>query len=121
MTNAICGRTCAITIGGKSYTAHKFDFNMEGKEDDVTSFQSSQFGDWLYCLINGTITVDCYELPSMNIDDIVTIVMTFGFTPDVIMTSTGARVKSIKNSVDAKGIAQFTVEVRLTSVPVLSS
>ena len=120
-TLAICGRTCSVTIGGQSYSAHKFDYNLEGKEDDVTAFGSSQFGDWLYCLVNATITLECYQLPNVSIDDIVTVVMTFGFTPDVILTSAGARVKSIKNSVDAKGVAQFTVDVRLTAVPSISS
>ena len=120
-TKAICGRLCSITVGSQSYTAHKMTFHMEGKEDDVTAFGSSAFGDWLYCLVNATVTVDCYELPNLNVDDIVTVVMTFGFTPQVIMTSAGARVKSIKNDVDAKGIAQFTVEVRLTAVPTLTS
>ncbi len=120
-TSAICGRTCSITVGGQSYNAHKFDFNMEGKEDDVTAFGSSQFGDWLYCLVNATITMECYQLPALNINDIVVVVLTFGFTPVVTMNSAGAKVKSVKNSVDAKGIAQFTVEVRLTAVPTISS
>jgi len=120
-TDAICGRTCSITVGGQAYGSHKFDFKMEGKEDDVTAFGSSQFGDWLYCLVNATITMDCYQLPSLSINDIVTVVLTFGFTPAITMTSAGAKVKSVTNSVDAKGIAQFTVEVRLTAIPTITS
>jgi hypothetical protein len=120
-TNAICGRTCNITIGSNSYSAHKFDYSLDGKEDDVTAFGSSQFGDWLYCLVNATVSMECYELPNLVVDDIVTVIMTFGFTPNVTLTSANARVKTVKNSVDAKGIAQFTVEVRLTEVPTIGS
>ena len=117
---AICGRTCAVTVGGTAYSAHKFSLSMDGQEKDITSFGASPFGEWLYCMINGEVTIDCYELPSMlAIGDVVSVIMTFGFTPTVILTAPG-KVKSLKNDIDAKGEAMFTIGVKLTGEPVAS-
>jgi len=118
---AICGRTCSVTVGSSAYSAHKFSLSLDGQEKDITSFGASAMGEWLYCMINGEVTVECYEIPStLGIGDTVTVTMTFGFTPVVTVTATG-KVKSIKNDVDAKGEAMFTIGVKLTSVPSATS
>lgn len=114
---AICGRTCSVLVGANAYSAHKFSLSMDGQEKDVTSFGASAFGEWLYCMINGELTVDCYEMPStLNIGDIVAATLTFGFTPVATVTIAGM-VKSIKHDVDAKGEAMFTIGIKLTGAP----
>ena len=62
-----------------------------------------------------------YIIPTLFPGDIVTVVMSFGFSPAVTLTSANAVVKDIKNDVDAKGIAMFTLGLRLTQVPTVYS
>jgi hypothetical protein len=94
---------------------------MDGQEKDITSFGASTFGEWLFCTINGELTVDCYEIPStLSIGDVVAATLTFGFTPVVTVTIAG-KVKSIKDDVDAKGEAMFTVGIKLTATPSATS
>ena len=118
---AMCGRTCSVTVGSNAYSTHKFSLSIDGQEKDVTSFGASAFGEWLFCMINGELTIDCYEMPStLNIGDVIAATLTFGFTPVVTVTTAG-KVKSIKYDVDAKGEAMFTIGIKLTATPSATS
>lgn len=121
MSNAICGKSCSVTIGSQAYDAHQFSIARQANEIDVTGFGSGDYGDWLACSVNGTITVQCYDLPVLAPGDAVTVVTTFGYTSIVTITFTNAKVTSFNSEVDAKGIVAHTVVCRIVGDPTIGS
>lgn len=112
---AICGKNCSITFGIATLEAHQFSIAMTGNEVDVTSFEDSgnDFGSWLSCSEQGTVTANMYEQPAFSIGDTVVLAMTFGYTPAVTLGASGV-VTNISYSVDAKGIVDNVATFRLT-------
>ena len=118
---AICGKRCALTLGSQTYTAHAFTISYAGREIDVSSFGSSIYGDHVVCLIDAVLTAQCYDRPTLVPGDVITAVATFAETPSVILTFALSKVISVTDEVDAKGIVNHTVTVRLTALPTQTS
>ncbi len=124
--NAICGRTCSVTVqkeGGyaSNYDFHNAQLSLEGIETDVTAFGSGIYGDWVTCGANATLTAGCYDniLGIMDPGDEVTVVLTLGYEAPVTVTC-AAKVSTIGSDVDAKGIVMNSVTFRLTGDPVIA-
>jgi hypothetical protein len=118
---AICGRLCAITVGGSTYGGHQWTLNQVGREIDITSFGSSKYGDWKVCFADGTVSAQFYERPNVSPDDIVTLVLTLGSTPNVTLTAASTKIIGVTTDVDAKGLVGFTVNMRITVEPTVGS
>jgi len=119
--SAICGKTCSVTVGGSSYTAHAFTINYSGREQDVSSFGSSIYGDYIVCLIDAIATVQMYDRPSISPNDTLTFVANIASTPATVLTFSNSKVISTSDEVDAKGIVNHNVQIRLTSTPTVTS
>ena len=119
--SAICGKTCSVTVGGSSYTAHAFTINYSGREQDVSSFGSSVYGDYLVCLIDAIATVQSYDRPALNPNDVITLVATIASTPSTILTFSNSKVITTTDEVDAKGVVNHSTTVRLTQLPTVTS
>ena len=115
----ICGKACNMTIGGQSYSGHQFSVSKAGRETDVTAFGSSTYGDWFVCIIDGIITLQTYQYPAVEPNDVVTAVGTIASTPELILTWANCKVISVSDNVDAKGMAGFTTTLRITQAPTI--
>jgi hypothetical protein len=61
---SICGSSCSISVDGNvAADAHSFVINWSTAEQDVRAFGSTgQFGEWLACASNGTLSIESYDL-----------------------------------------------------------
>lgn len=114
-TSAICGRSCSFTVGGESYDGHNVSLQVAGNETDVTAFGAGDFGDWLICGANGTVTAGFYDnlVGVLSIGDQVSLILTLGYTAPVVVTIASV-VQSFGVDADAKGIVMQTATFRLT-------
>jgi hypothetical protein len=115
-TTAICGRSCSFTVGGQAYDSHSFTLNLTGTETDVTAFGSGFWGDTIVCSGTGTVNASFYGnvISALEVGDIVTVVLTYGYASPVTVTLTNAVVQTIASTVDAKGIAGFDITFKIT-------
>lgn len=114
----VCGKDCALTVGSSTYTAHLYTISYAGREVDVTSFGSSIYGDYTVCLIDAVLTAQFYERPDLTPGDVVSVDATIGST---VLTFADSKVVSNTDEVDAKGIVNHSVSIRLTKEPTVGS
>lgn len=112
-TTAICGKACSLTVASGTFSGHQFDLQLTSNEIDVTGFGSGTYGDWIACLAHGMLTMSFYERPTPTINDVVTWSVVLPYTPQVTLSGTG-RVVSKGMPVDAKGVVENTLGIRIT-------
>ena len=108
----ICGKDVVLTIASNSYSGHSCSVAQTGREIDVTSFGSSPYGDYKVCIIDGVITAQTYQIPSIQPDDVVSISFTAGGT-----SLTYSNCKSIGYTIEADakgGVVGCTSTFRIT-------
>jgi hypothetical protein len=114
----ICGRHCSITIdGGSSFEGYSYVIATNAPEEDVRAFGSGEYGAWLACAKNGTVTVNTYLYPGVEAGDTVNIVAVIGTPPVLTVTMNSCIVTTWDCNVDAKGIVYHTVNARITGDP----
>ena len=119
---AICGKECAITIDSGTYEAHQFSLSRTSTEIDVTAFSSGTYGDFLACGAQGTITAQFYNFPTIEPGDIVaSTVITLDYSPDVVLTFSNCVTTAFNTEVDAKGVANNTITLRIVGDPTIGS
>jgi len=119
---AICGKECVITLDSGSYEAHQFSLSRSATEVDVTSFDSGTYGDFLACSAQGTITAQFYDFPSIDPGDIVaSTVLTLDYSPNVVLTFSNCVATAFNTEVDAKGIVNNTITLRIVGDPTVGS
>ena len=108
---AVCGTSASITIGSELTDAHGFTINWATNEQDVRTFGSGTFGDWLACTSNGTLEVRTYE-PISNCDPGDSI--SFSGVLGNGHTVSGTAIATTFNvAVDAKGLVEYVYTARL--------
>lgn len=112
---AFCGDTVTVTNAQfNSVEAHVLDYSLTSNETDVRSFEDSgAYGEYLACNKNGTLTVQTYLRPSVNINDAVTV--TANVNSEVYTFP--CKVTGISGNLDSKGVGQFTTSLRVTDTP----
>lgn len=110
-TAYICGRTCSVTFGSAVTSGYKYEIKLDGKEEDITHFGSTVYGDYQVCIINGMFTVDSYEPVTGAVNDVVTLSSTIS----AATVSYVGVILSKTTSVDAKGIVTYTTSARITA------
>ena len=110
---AFCGSTCSITAPTEMIDAtvegHTFTINFSSNEIDVRSFGSGAYGDWIACNQQGTISVNSYERPALDINESVTFTANVGSE----VVSGPAIVTGQDITVDAKGVGEFVTNLRI--------
>jgi hypothetical protein len=120
---AICAKSCAITIDSGTYESHSVELTRGTTLVDVTHFGSGAYGDFLGCGLNGTITAQMYNFPTLVPGDIVgTTVVRLDYTPDVALTFSNCVVETFNTSYDAKGgVVNNTLSLRIVGDPSIGS
>jgi len=77
-------------------------------------FGSGEYGDWLACAKNGTITINSYLNPGVVSGDTCDVVAVIGTPAVYTITANACKVTNYNISVDAKGIVEFSTTLRLT-------
>jgi len=112
---AICGKDCSITVDGSgSFEGHSFTIDTNSDETDVRAFGSGDYGEWLACAKNGTITINSYLNPGVTSGDTADIVAVIGTPAVLTITANSCKCTNYNISVDAKGIVEFSTTFRLT-------
>lgn len=113
---AICGDSCDVKVNsGSSFLGHKFTINTNSPDNDVRSFGSGDYGDWLNCVKEGTISVSCYNRMAGVTNGVeVDIACNVG---SETWTFDDAICRTQNCDVDAKGIVEFVYEFRITGDP----
>ena len=106
-----CGSTCTISVDSVTSGPHKFSINSESTEIDVRTFGSGEYGDFIACAKTGTIVVNSYCSLSIVAGD-----TDIPIVANVCGTTLTANCTAISMSVDvdAKGIVEWTYNLRLT-------
>ena len=112
---AFCGDTCTVT--GTEFAnveAHSFTIDLGSNEVDVRSFDSAnEYGNYIACNKNGTVSVNTYLRPNMDVGDSVTFLASVNsesWSVDCIVTG-------INHNIDSKGVGEFTVNMRVVDTP----
>ena len=119
MATACCGSSCSITtseFADATALGHSFTIDITSNEIDVRAFGSGTYGDWIACAASGTIAFNSYVRPDVDINDAVT------FAGNVCSESISfpAVVTSQSINVDAKGVVEFTTNLRMTGAGTIS-
>jgi hypothetical protein len=117
----ICGKQCNLLIGSASYSVHQYSLSKAGREIDVTACGSSDYGDYFVCIKDGVISAQTYAYPTVEPNDVITVVATIASTPVVILTFANSKVISVVDSIDAKGLVGFTTTIRITQEPTVTT
>ena len=111
---AICGKDCSITIDGAgTFEGHSYTIDTGSDETDVRVFGSGDYGAWLACAKNGTITINTYLDPGIYASDVADLVAVIGDPAVLTLTVTAAVCTNYNITVDSKGIVEFVVTFRL--------
>ena len=110
---AICGDTCTIAAGGAVSDGHRFSIVTNAPEIDVRAFGSGDYGDWLACAKDGTITINSYmSVNSIEAGDTgITVTAVIGTVTLVCANTTCTNVTC---DVDAKSVVEWTYVLKLT-------
>ena len=109
MSNGICGKDCTLTgVTGVS-TGTSWNLTMNGKEFDTTAFGDGDFGDWTVCGADGTIAVKSYDYCTADLGDAIT----WGSNVSGTVYSCNTVVQNKTITVDAKGIVEFDLSLRM--------
>jgi hypothetical protein len=113
---AICGDTCSIEIGdgGLVTYGHRFSINTNAPEIDVRTFGSGDYGDWLACTKDGTITLNTYmPVDGVEVGDTgIQVICNVGSKP---LTAAACTVTNVTCDVDAKSVVEWTYTFKLTN------
>jgi hypothetical protein len=109
---AICGTSCNISVGGNTYEAHYFTIDTATNEFDVRAFGDGEYGSWLACAKNGTITVRTYAKADVAPGEVANISANVGA---VSLTASNCPCTRATADVDAKGVVEFVYTFRLVS------
>lgn len=109
----ICGDTCDITVGSLLSDGHKFTINVNAPEIDVRAFGSGDFGDWLACTKDGTITINTY-MPVGSTEAGDTGIACSCNVGAKTLSATNCTCSTITCDVDAKGVVEWTYVLKLT-------
>lgn len=110
---AICGKSAWVKVGGVSYSAHAFTLEKSTTEIDITGFESGDYGDWLACLRHATLTIQMYQVPSVDEGDTVAWTADLPYTSEITLAGNG-KVTSKSLTVDAKGVVENGLTIRIT-------
>ena len=111
---AICGKDCSITIDGTgSFEGHSYTIDTNSEETDVRAFGSGDYGAWLACAKNGTVTINTYLNPGVTSGDVADLVAVIGTPAVLTLTMTSAVCTNFNIGVDAKGIVEFSSTFRI--------
>ena len=111
---AICGDTCSIMVVSSNVASgHRFSIVTNAPEIDVRAFGSGDYGDWLACAKDGTVTVNCYEpISSLEAGDSgLAVICNVGATT---LTCANTTCTNVTCDVDAKGVVEWTYVLKLT-------
>ena len=110
---AICGDTCTIDVDGAVNDGHRFSLVCNAPEIDVRAFGSGDYGDWLACAKDGTVTVNTYmPIASLEAGDAgVSVTAVIGGTT---LTCANTTCTNVTCDVDAKGVVEWTYVLKLT-------
>lgn len=110
---SICGSTCSVTIDGdNSFEGHRFVITTNAPEIDVRAFSSGNYGSWISCVRDGTITIDTYKLAAgVEAGDTVDIVAVVG---DKTLTANDCVCTNVTVNVDAKDVVINSYNFRLS-------
>jgi len=110
---AICGTDCSIEVAGDSNAeGHQFSIATSSQEFDTRAFGDGDYGSYVACAKNGTITVRTYEkIANCAPGDLANINCNIGGTN---LEATNAVCTSVNGDVDAKGITEYSYSFRLT-------
>lgn len=109
MSTAYCGDSATIT-GAGNVSCHSWTLDLSSNEIDTRAFGDGEYGSWLSCSSQGTLTVSSYDRPDVDLGDSVT--FTLGFAASNVSASTVITGQNI--NVDAKGVQEFTTTGRVT-------
>jgi hypothetical protein len=111
---ALCGDSCSIGVAGANVASgHRFSIVSNAPEIDVRAFGSGDYGDWLACAKDGTITVNTYmPIASMESGDTgIAIVANVG---SVTLSCANSTCTNVTVDVDAKSVVEWTYSFKLT-------
>lgn len=115
---AWCGDTITLTSDATELDAiecHNLTYSLSANEIDVRSYEDSgAFGEFIACNKQGTVTVNSYLRPDVNINDEITLTAANANSESYALK---CRVTGLDASLDSKGVAEFTVNLRLTDSP----
>lgn len=113
---AYCGSTSVLTGDFGSVEGFNFSMDLGSNEIDVRAFGSGEWGDTIACGLNGTIVLDSYLRPDVDIGDKVSWaadICTEKWAVDGVVTN-----QSI--NVDAKDVVTFSTTIRMTGDAVIT-
>lgn len=110
---AVCGTDASITIGSEITDAHRFSINWATNEQDVRTFSSGTFGDWLACASNGTLEIATYEPIAAAAADPGAAIVFSGVLGGGHTVSGTAVGMTMNVAVDAKGLVEYVYTSRL--------
>ena len=115
---SICGDTCTIASSALgSFEGHRFVIELGSNEIDTRIFGDQDYGSFIACALNGSVNVDSYKRPDVEIGDSLTATVSVGteeFKIPCIVTN-----QSI--NVDAKDVVQFTTKMRIENDIIIHS
>lgn len=111
--NALCGKSCWVKVGGVSYSGHQFTLEKTSTEIDVTGFESGDYGDFLACLKHASLTIQMYEVPTCEPGDTVAWTADLPYDSEITLAGNG-KVITKGLSVDAKGVVENSLNIRIT-------
>lgn len=109
---AICGTEATITIGTDSaFEGHQFSIATSSQEFDTRAFGDGDYGSFIACAKNGTISVRTYEkVATCTPGDVANIEITIDTTN---LTAENAVCTSVNADVDAKGLVEYNYTFRI--------
>jgi hypothetical protein len=111
MSGAICGKSCTLTGPDGASNAFSWSLSVEGKEFDTTVFGDGVYGSTTVCGADGTIDIKSYEYCSADVNNVVAFASNVGSET----FSYNTRIKSKTATVDAKGIVEFGVVLKIVT------
>jgi len=111
---AICGDSCSIgVLSANVASGHRFSIVANAPEIDVRAFGSGDYGDWLACAKDGTITINSYmSIPSLEAGDSgVAIIANVGA---ITLSCSNTTCTNVTCDVDAKSVVEWTYVFKLT-------
>jgi hypothetical protein len=109
---SICGSSCSITGALSNVDAHAYTIDLSSQEFDVRVLgDSNEYGTWVSCVKQGTITVNSYARPDYDPGDSVIFASNCGSEaisiPCVVIGQT-------IGPVDSQSIVEFTTNMRIS-------
>lgn len=107
---AWCGDSC--TLSGSAFgsvKAHRYVLELASNEIDTRIFGDAAYGSFIACAKNGSLTIDSYKRPDVDVGDTLSVLLSVG---DAKITVPGVCTSQSIN-VDAKDVVQFSTKMRV--------